>query len=472
MKRIITLFLALVMVLSLCACAGSGEGGNAETGGAAAPADGLQIGYSKINITPDFSVGLGGYSDAETRRSEGFVEYIYITCVAATDGDETILVYTMDNCAASASVANMIRDVVSPATGIAEEKIFVGATHCHSCPSLTQNDPEGTKYKQMVKDAAVQSATEALADRSPATVSAAKPEFKNMNAVRHYKMADGTYAGSNFGSFAGEILDHATLSDYQMVLVKFDRPDDKKDVLLVNWQGHPDRGSEIGRNLIAASFVGPLRDELEKLSGMHVAYFTGASGNQNIDSKIASEAHNLNWKDYGIKMGQLANEALPQLQPVEGSGIATTRVMFEAEIDHSWDHLLNEAKAVYDLWKSAGKSAGDALGKQYNFTSSYQARSIISRAGQGKTTKLELNAFRIGGIGFTTGTYEMFSDQGLYVKENDPFDYTFIITGNSGYIPSMAAYDYRSYEADTGTFAKGTAEALGEKYVEMLKSIQ
>ena len=44
MKRIITLFLALVMVLSLCACAGSGEGNNAETGGAAAPADGLQSG--------------------------------------------------------------------------------------------------------------------------------------------------------------------------------------------------------------------------------------------------------------------------------------------------------------------------------------------------------------------------------------------------------------------------------------------
>ena len=48
---------------------------------------------------------------------------------------------------------------------------------------------------------------------------------------------------------------------------------------------------------------------------------------------------------------------------------------------------------------------------------------------------------------------------------------TVIITGNSGYIPSRAAYDYRSYEADTGYYARGTAEKLAEQYVEMLKAL-
>ena len=75
-------------------------------------------------------------------------------------------------------------------------------------------------------------------------------------------------------------------------------------------------------------------------------------------------------------------------------------------------------------------------------------------------------------MGFTTGTYEMFSDQSNYVKENSPFDVTVIITGNSGYIPSRAAYDYRSYEADTGMYAPGTAEALAENYVDMLNKVK
>jgi len=145
--------------------------------------------------------------------------------------------------------------------------------------------------------------------------------------------------------------------------------------------------------------------------------------------------------------------------------------LWAAEIDHSWDHLLNEAKEVYDLWKSAGKSAGDALGKNYGFTSSYQARAIISRAGMAATQDLELNAFSIGGVGFITGTMEMFSTTARYVRENSPFETTFVITGCSGYIPNEAAYDYRSYEADTGYFAKGTAEKLSEQYVQMLNDL-
>ena len=57
MKKFISLLLVLAMAISLCACAGSGES-NQDGGDTAA--SGLQIGYAKIDITPDFSVGLGG----------------------------------------------------------------------------------------------------------------------------------------------------------------------------------------------------------------------------------------------------------------------------------------------------------------------------------------------------------------------------------------------------------------------------
>ena len=85
MKKLITLLLALTLVLSLCAC---GNSGNTEETGEAKSA-GLQIGYGRANVTPDFSVGIGGYSDNETRRSEGFLDYLYATCIAVTEGEET-----------------------------------------------------------------------------------------------------------------------------------------------------------------------------------------------------------------------------------------------------------------------------------------------------------------------------------------------------------------------------------------------
>lgn len=66
----------------------------------------------------------------------------------------------------------------------------------------------------------------------------------------------------------------------------------------------------------------------------------------------------------------------------------------------------------------------------------------------------------------------MFFNHSLYVKENSPFDVTFIITGCSGYIPNPEAYDYRSYEADTGYYASGTGEKLAEAYVKILSQVQ
>ena len=464
MKKLLCLLLALAMTVGLCACTGSGE--PESTGDAGSDSDQLQIGYAKIDITPSYSVGLRGYSNAEDRMSEGFVTYIYATCIAATQGDETILVYTVDSIAMEHNTAEDFREVITEATGIPGDKIFFGATHSHSCPDRQK------QYKEDLGNWLIEGAQEALKDRAPATVLAGTKVIEGMNFVRHYEMIDGTYAGSNFGDFSKVIVGHATETDSQMVLVKFDRADDKGDVLLVNWQAHPDSATEIGYNQIAASWVGPLRDELEKLCGMKVAYFTGAAGNQNKDSKIPEEKNNMTWRDYGVKMGQLANEALTCLQPVENTGIRTYRQMLEVDIDHSWDHMLDQANEVYKLWKSAGKSAVDALGKTYGFTSSYQARAIRTRANMDATTTLEINAFTIGGVGFTTGTYEMFSDHSNYVKQNSPFDVTFVITGCSGYIPTPEAYEYRSYEADTGYYAAGTGEKLAEAYVDMLKQIK
>ena len=468
MKKLIALLLATVMVLGLCACGSSGD--SKETGGAAAPAEGLQAGFGRENITPDYPVGLGGYSDAETRTSQGFVDYVYTTCVAVTSGADTVLMFTIDTCAVTHSTAEDIRQKVTEATGIPGDHIFASGTHCHSAPSLAGYD-NAAKYKNDFLSGCVKAAEAALADRAPAKLQTATPEFENMNFVRHYLMADGSYSGSNFGDSSKGYVKHAAEADPQMVLVQFDREGDKKDILMVNWQAHPDSASEIGYNTIAASWIGPLRTKLESLSGMNVAYFTGPSGNLTKDSRMPELKNNLDWRAYGEKMAELANEKLVDLKPMEGTAIKTTGTMFTVEIDHSWDHMLSEANQVYDLWKSAGKSAGDALGKTYGFTSSYQARAIKSRAAMGETTTLEVNAFCIGGVGFTTGTYEMFSTNAMFVKENSPFAVTFLMTGNSGYIPSEQAFDYRCYEADTGYYAKGTAEKLADNYVEMLRSL-
>ena len=462
MKRKFAIVLALVCILALCGCGGK----QAEE-----KPKGLQVGYAKMDLTPEFDVGLGGYSDAETRTSTGIQDHIYTTCIAVTSGEETILLFTIDICGLNRSDKENIRLVVSGATDVPKENIFIGATHGHNCPALT-GYPNSGKYTEFFHSVAMNAATAAMADRAGATMYRAKAKHEGMNFVRHYTLDDGTFVdNSGANGNIDRIVGHPMEKDNEMILLKFDREGDKKDILTVHWQAHPDDASSIGYNMISPGFIGPLRNKLEKDTGMHVAYFNGASGNQNRDSKFKEEKHNLDFYDYGEKMADLAAGMLPTLTQVTGTQIKLARYVLDVEVDHSWDHMLAQANQVYDVWKTQGKEAGDALGKTYGFSSSYQARAIRSRANMGQIISMEMGVFSIGDVGFTTGTYEMFSTNALYVKENSPFETTVVITGNYSYVPAKICYTYRSYESDTGFYAEGAAEALAEQYVKMLTQI-
>ena len=213
MKKLLSLFLAVVMILSLCACGGSGSGNGEE----AKVDNSLEVGYGKINITPSYTVGLGGYSDAETRRSQAVADRIYATCIALTFEQNTVLLYTVDTCAMTKENAEYFRVLIMANTGVPTENIFFGATHCHSAPSI------GGQYKDDLMQWLVKAGRKAMTDRSPAKLMAATPEIEGMNFVRHYVMGDGTYHGSNFGSQESGFVGHAAPTDPRMILVQLQR---------------------------------------------------------------------------------------------------------------------------------------------------------------------------------------------------------------------------------------------------------
>lgn len=437
----------------------------------------LLVGYARQNITPDYIIHLTGYGDDESRLSEGVRDDIYLTCIAVTDGEETVLLYTSDLLSFGDDQPDLARALVSPATGIPGDHMFFTATHNHSGPlnypsRLSEEDrADVVRFQDELLAAAVSTAQAALADRAPAAMLSTVQEVSGMNFIRHYKMSDGTYAGSNFGDWSLGIAGHATENDPRMVLIKFAR-EGKQDIVLMNWQAHNDNVRQVGYNLISSSYTGQVRAKFEQETGIHFAFFMGASGNQNPDSRMESEKHGLDYIAYGERMAQHAIDALDKLTPVTGSGIKAKRVMFEYEIDHSWDHMLAKANEVFDVWKAEGLQAGNALAKTYGFSSPYQSRDIRRRAAMPATDLLELNAFRIGDMGFITSTNEVFSTVGRHVRANSPFDTTFILTGNRFYLPCAEAYDYRSYEADTSMFAKGTAEKVADELVRMLNDVR
>ena len=121
-----------------------------------------------------------------------------MTCVAVTSGEDTFLLYTFDGLSAAKNVQDAMRTAIQNAVKIPADNIFIGATHCHSAPTLSASMKDNDKYwGEFMQNAGV-AAQQAIADQSPATMLAATPTItdengKYMNFVRHYEMKDGTF---------------------------------------------------------------------------------------------------------------------------------------------------------------------------------------------------------------------------------------------------------------------------------------
>lgn len=204
MKRIILLLLCFTMVAGLIGCAPKEAEGE------------LQVGFGRADITPQFSTMLWGYPGQQTRWSNQVLDPLYATCVSFTDAqNNTILTYTVDLLYCGGSVAMAKKDI-SNATGVAPQNIMISATHTHSGPVTETNDAGTEKYVAYLQEQMVAAAVDAMADRKSAEMYTTSTRLERMTFVRHYRMNDGTVAGSNFGSWDSGIVKHMQEADNEM----------------------------------------------------------------------------------------------------------------------------------------------------------------------------------------------------------------------------------------------------------------
>lgn len=478
MKKVLSLLLVACLVLGLCACGGSDAASDAPKG--------LQVGYGRVNITPSYSVPLAGYGNSSMRMSQGFLSYIYATCIAITDeNDSSLLLITLDFTGMYTNIVQPIKDAITEATGVPSERIMMNVTHVHSGPDMTNsNEPNIGKYKVELYAKVAEAAKAAMDDRSPATMEIARGESENLTFNRHYITTTGQLLSDNM-SRDGEIVSHHHDGDESIQLLIFRRAaEDKKDILAMNWQGHIKMDStsdtetgKANRSMLSADGVGHLRDYVEANTDYHFAFYLGASGNMNTYSRIQEENRTEKSSEFGQMLGEHVLDALKTTTPVNGTVIQESHGFYEATVDHTEDHMAADATKVNEVWKttnSFGEAVNAAPGS--GIISPYHAGSILSRANNKEgTRKLELNTFRIGDVAWATTPFETFDVTGMFVKENSPFEMTFFMSmcnGANSYIAAEYAFEKTgTYEVHNRVFVKGTAEGVADQLVEMLKSM-
>jgi len=439
MKKLLSLLLCAVMIVAAFSGCAPTEGTGESTGESTAASleHVLKVGYARADITPTVSLPLSGLANnvvgnsVYDRYSKDIRNQLYATCVALMDETgNTILLFHVDNLSASGYTDSALMKI-HRATGVPGPNILITSTHNHSAPITGGELGIVMDYVEYMAKQMAQAAVEAIADCKPAEMYISSIEAKGLNCIRHYKMADGTVAGDNFGNFKNNaIVGHYREVDDTMQLIKFTR-EGGKDVVLMNYQGHPRGHGEYRYSVL--SDVDEVRKNVEAKLDCHFAYFLGASGNVNSKSRVASENLAATYVEHGVKMGEYAAEAAKNFQKVKTGSVKLLKQNYKGTL------LENE----------------------------------------NMTRDIPIYAFCVGDVAFVTAPYEMFCESGEAIKEGSPFEMTVVATcanGSLSYIPSAITFtygkEYTSYEEKMTQFVKGTAELLVAEYISMLNQLK
>lgn len=430
----------------------------------------LQVGFGKELAMPDAVMPLGGVGMVD-RDYTGVIDPLYITCIALTDETgKTILLYTQDFLRSDTYVVP-IRQAISDVTGVPFDHIMVASTHTHSAPAVYHTPLEAARaYQEICKEAAIRAAQAALADRADATVSCGSFDGSGLCFTRHYVMADGTVKKTP-GKKACPVA-HAGKPDDQGQLVRFTR-EGKPDILLIGFNIHPTFYGQHKQKMISADAPAVVRNCLEADTGMQVAYFTGAAGNQTGRSQLPDSA-NPSCDEYGRALADRAIAALPGLKPVNAAPMAIATQTYVGKSNKDRIELYEATHEIVELYSAQGEAAVQPLLKERGIASIWEAYAIRRRYKAEETRAMSLSAMKLGGLSFVFAPYEMFSAQGMWIKEHTPGDMTFVVAccnETHSYLPSREAFHWDVYEKLVTLFTPGTAETVAERLIQMATNL-
>ena len=482
MKRFLVLLMSAITLFSAISCANNG--GNViqnTTGGetqpdvtTAPPAEPspepqeFYAGYARANISPKYFPVPNDNGNATSVMDD-----LYATVVAVSDGENKALFISLDTIFVMGDVLTQTL-AAAKACGVPEEYVFINCTHDHSSVRYNQNTTNVTlwlsKYKTSIKTAI----KEAIADLSPATAETSRTETENLNFVRRYIMNDGNMHGIHMPTNNSGYARHETDADPEMQVIRFNR-EEKKDIVMVNWQAHAAHAVGLFTDTINADFVHYFRKGAEEKYDVLFAYYQGAAGNVVLTSYVHQSS---NYIGVGKKLVDYLGTALENTEPATLGRITAEKIAFTSNIDHSTDKYLDLANKAWEEYNAYYNRTGsymtpDMIYEKYGFYSRYNITCIKRRAGLPKTVDLPLSAISFGDIAFASAPFEMFDTNGMFVKDNSEFETTFMCAytnGHFGYIASELGYKNGGYEAYISRFEAGMGELVASKLVEMLNA--
>lgn len=431
----------------------------------------FSVGFSRIDVTPKEYP----FPTFDNRYAETIHSHVYTTCIVVSDGKELAFFLTSDFRAACGPMVERTKQIIRQLTGTDEDHVFYCTTHNHSGPDIAKIhridvamrwvEEYYAQIPGLIKDA--------LLDLTPATITVGKTETDHLNFTRRYWLEDGSFWAIHCGSASkSPKVAYETMADPEMRVIRFHR-ENKKDIVLANWQAHAAHDASLRPTILTADFIHEFRKGAEEQFGVHFAYFNGACGDVVTGSRIEGDQPYKDTDELGQMLVPVLGKALENMQSASAGPIRMAKGIVNAHLKEFTEERLEQAMEVLQCENPEEKKA---LWKKYGFQSKWEANAVrsikLKSLGNGQTFPIRHVAISFGDIAFVQTPYEMFHVNGKQVRDASPFPTTFICTNTDsgvGYIPTAEACPRGGYEVYSCSFIPGTGETCALKMAELLQ---
>jgi neutral ceramidase len=459
----------------------------------------FRAGVGRCDITPPVGIAHGNWSAQVHERAEGIDLPLYCTALAASDGDEEIilaeweLLYPPDG-----EWLRQVRDRITGLTGVPASHIRISSTHTHSGPSLKR--PWFDAGSEMIEPY-VASLTDKLASAcwmahrslEPARVAGGKGSCAvNCNRRRPSQPGRPILAPDPSG-----------YSDHEVGVIRIDRDGGAPLATLVNYAAHPTILAWDNR-LISPDYPGSARRTVESIVGGACLFLQGAAGNQNTVRDYSCRVEDARWigKQVGLEAARVAEsietrpttlqitshvesswtmgvaERVPGAAPSHQVRCISRKVCLpvwrrERPTDAEVAHLEGLKRSLAQLRADGAPEADVREANRLARRATLDLRIADQRSGGGDL-ELEFQAMRLGPVALIGIPVEPFAEIGAAVKAQSPFGTTFYsgyTNGVHNYLPIRSAYEEGGYEVWMTPFAPEAAEMTIAKSLELLAEL-
>lgn len=226
----------------------------------------LQIGTAKVNITPPVGLPLAGYG---ARTSTGIHDPILARALAISDGQNTVVIVSVDLLAVTDDLFHAVYQKVHAAIPLPEENLLIAATHTHSGP--------GTLGKRFWETLASGPYNDGMFEMTTDGTARAVIE-----AYQHLRPATVAYGRADAGGFILNRMIKDGPTDPELSFLVFKTPEGRPIAYLVNFSAHPTLLRSTNR-LLSGDFpavVSRILEEPNEQDKVMALYTSGAVADQ------------------------------------------------------------------------------------------------------------------------------------------------------------------------------------------------